>query len=132
MIETKYGSTIQNGNLRKGTPDQVIRYLDLLAYHYHSCNSNDAYFLLVTNDPKEPQLLTKYRDPKKIEPRLSRIRPHVDYKRISTTLAHNLRWISWKAILEILEEMRGIVNLHFSEDKIIEQLVLYLKHKVGL
>jgi len=132
MVETKYGSTITKENLRKGTRDQVIRYLDLLAYHYHTCNCKDAYFLLITNDSNEPPLLTKYRDPQEIESGLSRIRPHVDYKSISTALAHNLGWISWKAIVRILEEIRSIVNLHFSEDKIIEQLALYLKHKVGL
>ena len=129
MVETKYRSTIQKENPRKGTRDQVIRYLDLLAYHYYSCNFKDVYFLLVTNDSNEPQLLTNYRDPKEIEPGLSKIRPHVDYKSISTALAHNLGWISWKAVLQILEEMRSTVNLHFSEEKIIEQLILYLKFK---
>jgi hypothetical protein len=132
IVETKYGSTITKENLRKGTRDQVIRYLDLLAYHYHGCNCKDAYFLLITNDSSEPPLLTKYRDPKEIEPGLSRIRPHVNYRTISTTLAHNLGWISWKGMVQILEAIRTTLNLHFSEGKIIEQLILYLKQKIGL
>jgi hypothetical protein len=130
IVETKYGSTVTKENPQKGTRDQVIRYLDLLAYHYHGCNCKDAYFLLITNDPNEPPLLTKYRDPKEIEPGLSRIRPHVDYKSISTALAHNLGWISWKGILQTLEEIRRTVDLHFSEEKIIDLLITYLKFKL--
>lgn len=130
MVETKYVSTITKENLQRGTRDQVIRYLDLLAYHYHTGNCKDAYFLLITNDSNEPPLLTKYREPKEIESGLSRIRPHVDYKSISAALAHNLGWISWKAIVQILEDIRSTVDLHFSEERITELLITYLRFKL--
>ena len=122
MTECKYLSPIGK--------DQIIRYLDLVAYHYYSQNCENVYLLLITDDTKEPTLLTKYRNPKEIEHRVTRIRPHVDYKKISAALANNVGWISWKAILQVLEELLR-ARLTYSEKKIVEELVCYMRYKLG-
>jgi len=113
LIECKYLSPIGK--------DQIIRYLDLVAYHYYSQNCEDVYLLLITDDTKEPTLLTKYRNPKEIEHRVTRIRPHIDYKKINAALAKNIGWISWNVILQVLEELLN-ARLPYSEKKIVEEL----------
>ena len=83
-------------------------------------------YSLITYDAKEPAPLTKYRNPKNIEDRVTKIRPHVDYKRISAALANNIGWISWKAVLQVLEELLSL-RLPYSEKRMVEELVCYMR-----
>lgn len=122
MTECKYLSAIGK--------DQIMRYLDLAAYHYYSQNCKNVYFLLISNNAKEPAPLTIYRNPNKIEDRVTRIRLHVDYEKISAALANNIGWISWNDILQILEELLS-ARLTYSEKKIVQELVCYTRYKLG-
>ena len=122
LTECKYRSRIEN--------TQIIRYLDIAAYHYCSHNCEEVYFLLISKHQSEPPQLTRYRNPREIELRLTKDRPHVDYKRASIALANNIGWISWMDILRMLEDLSH-TRLTYSEGKLIEELVRYLKHKLG-
>ncbi len=113
-----------------GGKGQIIRYLDLAAFHYYFQNCESVYFLLISDDAKEPASLTKYRNPKEIEDRVTRIRPHVDYEKISAALANNIGWISWKAVLQILEGLLSI-RLTYTQEKIVQELVCYMRFKLG-
>ena len=121
MTECKYRSPIGK--------NQIIHYLNLAAYHYYSQDFENVYFFLITDDAKEPVSLRKYRNPKEIEDRVTRIRLHVDYEKISAALAKNIRWISWKDILQILEELLRF-RLPYSEKKIVEELACYMRYKL--
>ena len=122
LIECKLLSPIGKG--------QILRYLDLAAYHYYSQSCQNVYFLLITKDQREPHELTRYRDPKEIEPKLTKIRPHADYKRVSAALAQNIGWISWADILEIIDGLPR-ASLPYSERQIIEELIHYMNYKLS-
>ena len=122
LIECKLLSPIGKG--------QIIRYLDLAAYHFYSRSCEKVHLLLISNDESEPEALTKYRNPREIEPKLTKIRPYVDYRRVSAALAQNIGWISWNDILEILDGLSH-TSLPYSERKIVEELQRYMNFKLG-
>jgi hypothetical protein len=111
--------------------EQIIRYLDLAAYHHYSYDCQNVYLLLISNDPQEPAQLTRHRNPREIEEKLTKIRPHVDYKKVSAALAKNIGWISWGILLRMLDDL-PVDRLPHSEGKIIQELILYISHKLRL
>ena len=122
VVECKFMSPVDE--------DQIIRYLDLIAFHRYQNNCEDTYFILLTAAKTEPEVLKKYRDPEQIRARINELRPFVNYNNLCANLAQNLGWLSWKSILHIIEGI-ATANLHYSEMQIIKDLKLYLRYKLN-
>ena len=63
FIEAKYLAPVSLRTTRDSRRDQVIRYLDLAAYHYlnHPDSVKEFYFVLIIDTDKPPWVLTRYR-----------------------------------------------------------------------
>jgi hypothetical protein len=63
FIEAKYLAPVNLRTTHDSRRDQVIRYLDLAAYHYlnHPDSVKEFYFILIIDTGKPPWILTRYR-----------------------------------------------------------------------
>jgi hypothetical protein len=111
--------------------DQVIRYLDLAAYHYlnHPDGVKEFYFVLIIDDERPPWVLTRYRYNQNLIKGLTSpglFKPPVDTARF---LSRGIGWLSWKQLMKILEITKGQFRTH-SERKFVEDLIVYLDYKI--
>ncbi len=127
MIECKYLAKIRYTGDDK-TDDQIQRYQNLSAYHFYSDHCKNVYLLLISNDENQGAFITEHRDLGKIKTHIHQIRPHVNYDKISVNLAQNLGWLLWTDLIEIMEGI-STETLGYSEKKIIEELIGYIKYK---
>lgn len=111
--------------------DQVIRYLDLAAYHYlnHPDSVKEFYFVLIMDTEKPPWILTRYRNNTNLIKGLTNLgffKPSLD---IENMLSRGIGWLLWNQLKKILEITSG----HFTtetERKFVEDLIVYLDNKI--
>ncbi len=111
--------------------DQIIRYLDLAAYHYlnHPGGVKEFYFVLIIDTEKPPWILTRYRYNQNLIKGLTSpglFKSPVDAGRL---LSKGIGWLTWKQPRKILE----ITKEHFRTDaerRFVDDLIIYLDHKI--
>jgi hypothetical protein len=94
---------------RDGRRDQVIRYLDLAAYHYlnHPDSVKEFYFVLIIDIDKPPWVLTRYKYQRNLAKGLT---PHGLFplnEDIGSLLSRGIGWLTWKQLRKILEVTKG-------------------------
>ena len=113
--------------------DQVIRYLDLAAYHYLSSpegDNDEFYFILITDVDEAPWILSRYRSTGNI------VRGLTDFgffgsnkNEIGKLLSNSVGWTSWGRLREILNANREKFKTN-AEKRFVDDLVLYLDYKI--
>ena len=111
--------------------DQIIRYLDLAAFHYlnHPNGVKEFYFVLIIDTERPPWILTRYRYDQNLIKGLTNpglFKPPLDAGRL---LSNGIGWLTWKQLRRILE----ITKEHFStetERNFVEDLIVYLDYKL--
>ena len=63
FVEAKYLAPVNLRTTHDSRRDQIIRYVDLAAYHYlnHPDSVKEFYFVLIIDTDKPPWILTRYR-----------------------------------------------------------------------
>ncbi len=89
--------------------DQIIRYLDLAAYHYlnHLNKIKEFYFILIIDIEKPPWILTRYRNNTNLIKGLTNpgfFKPSLD---IENVLSRGIGWLSWGQLRKILKSTKG-------------------------
>jgi hypothetical protein len=131
FIEAKYLAPVSLRTSNDPRRDQVIRYLDLAAYHFlnHPDSLREFYFVLIIDTEKPPWILTRYRHNQTLIKGLTNpglFKPPVDAGRL---LSKGIGWLTWKQFRKILEITKG----HFrteAEVKFVEDLIVYLDYKI--
>jgi len=131
VIEAKYLAPVNLRTTHDSRRDQVIRYLDLAAYHYlnHPDSVKEFYFVLIIDTEKPPWILTRYRYNQNLIKGLTSpglFKPPVDTSRF---LSKGIGWLTWKQFKKILE----INKLQFRtpvERRFVEDLIVYLDYKI--
>ncbi len=131
FIEAKYLAPVNLKTTSDPRRDQIIRYLDLAAYHYlnHPDGVKEFYFVLIIDTEKPPWILTRYRYNQNLTKGLTNpglFKPPVDAGRL---LSKGIGWLTWKQLRKILE----ITKVHFrteAERKFVEDLIVYLDYKI--
>jgi Holliday junction resolvase-like predicted endonuclease len=100
FIEAKYLAPVNLRTTHDSRRDQVIRYLDLAAYHYlnHPDSVKEFYFVLIIDTEKPPWVLTRYRYNQNLIKGLSNpglFEPPVDAGRL---LSKGIGWLSWSSL----------------------------------
>jgi Holliday junction resolvase-like predicted endonuclease len=131
FIEAKYLAPVSLKTTNDVRRDQVIRYLDLAAYHFlnHPDSVKEFYFVLIMDTDKPPWVLTRYRYNQNLIKGLTNpgfFKPTVD---IGSLLSKGLGWLSWNQLKKILE----VNKLQFRtpvERRFVEDLIVYLDYKI--
>lgn len=102
FIEAKYLAPVSLRTSNDPRRDQVIRYLDLAAYHFlnHPDSVKEFYFVLIMDTEKPPWILTRYRYDQTLikgltDPGLFHY--PVDAARL---LSKGIGWLTWKQLRE--------------------------------
>ena len=111
--------------------DQIIRYLDLAAYHFlnHPDSVKEFYFVLIIDTEKPPWILTRYRYNQNLIKGLTSpglFKPPVDTSRF---LSKGIGWLSWKQLRKILEITRDQFRTQ-AERRFVDDLIVYLDYKI--
>ena len=130
LIECKFRSSVNMGRVGSLVRDQLARYLDAATFNYwpDSGTEREIYLILLTDTECEPEILSRYRNPKTVLACLTQARPFVDYERVSEMLARNIGWTTWRNLLQILER-QNLKEVSEVEAMIIKDLIQYLKYK---
>jgi hypothetical protein len=131
FIEAKYLAPVNLRTTSDPRRDQIIRYLDLVAYHYlnHLDGLKEFYFVLIIDTEKPPWVLTRYRYNQNLTKELTSpglFKPPVDTGRL---LSKGVGWLTWSQVKKILE----INKLQFrtsTERKFVGDLIAYLDYKI--
>ena len=131
FIEAKY---LAPANLRTTSDprrDQIIRYLDLAAYHYlnHPDSVKEFYFVLIIDTERPPWILTQYRYNQNLVKGLTSpglFRPPLDVSRL---VSKGVGWLTWKQFRKILEIKKGQFRT-YAERMFVEDLIVYLDYKI--
>ena len=131
FIEAKYLALVSLKTSNDPRRDQIIRYLDLAAYHYlnHPDSVKEFYFVLIIDSEKPPRILTRYRYNQNLIKGLTDVglfKPPVDTGRL---LSKGIGWLSWSQVKKMLEITKG----HFrteAERKFVGDLIVYLDYKI--
>jgi hypothetical protein len=131
LIECKFKSSVNMGRVGSLVRDQLARYLDAAAFNYwtDSSTKREIYLILLTDTECEPEILSRYRNPKTLLACLTQARPFVDYEQVSEMLARNIGWTTWRNLLQILES-QVTKELPPVESMVIADLVEYLRYKL--
>ena len=128
FIECKYLAPVNLKTTHDSRRDQVIRYLDLAAYHYLN-TAKEFHFVLITDTDRPPWILTRYRYTHNLLKGLTNpglFKPTVD---ISYLLSKGIGWLSWRQLKSILETTREEFRTQV-ERKFVEDLIVYLDYKI--
>jgi hypothetical protein len=109
FIEAKYLAPVNLRTTNDPRRDQIIRYLDLAAYHYlnHPDGVKEFYFVLIIDTEKPPWILTRYRYNQNLIKGLTHpglFKPPVDARGL---LSKGIGWLTWKQLRNILEITRS-------------------------
>ncbi len=131
FIEAKYLAPVNLRTTSDPRRDQIIRYLDLAAYHYlnHPDGVKEFYFVLIIDTEKPPWILTRYRYNYNLIKGLTSpglFKPPMD---TSHLLSKGIGWLSWSQLKEILEITREQFRNQV-ERRFVEDLILYLDYKI--
>jgi hypothetical protein len=131
FIEAKYLAPVSLRTSNDPRRDQVIRYLDLAAYHFlnHPDSVKEFYFVLIMDTEKPPWILTRYRYNQNLIKGLTNpglFKPTMDPGRL---LSRGIGWLTWKHLRKILE----VTKEQFitpAERRFAEDLIVYLDYKI--
>ncbi|MBM4334212.1 MAG: hypothetical protein FJ117_23885 [Deltaproteobacteria bacterium] len=131
FIEAKYLAPVSLRTSNDPQRDQVIRYLDLAAYHYlnHPDSVKEFYFVLIIDTEKPPWILTRYRYNQNLIQGLTKpglFKPPVDTSRL---LSKGISWLSWSQLRKILEITKGQFRTE-TEKRFVDDLIIYLDYKI--
>jgi hypothetical protein len=131
FIEAKYLAPVNLRTTSDPRRDQIIRYLDLAAYHFlnYPDSVKEFYFVLIIDAERPPWILTRYRFNQNLIKGLTGpglFKPPLD---AGTLLSKGIGWLTWKQLRKILE----IAKENFSTEvelKFVEDLIVYLNYKI--
>jgi hypothetical protein len=131
FIEAKFLAPVNLRTTSDPRRDQIIRYLDLAAYHFlnHPDHVKEFYFVLIIDTEKPPWILTRYRYNQNLTNGLTNpglFEPPVDTVKM---LSKGIGWLTWKQLRKILDGTK----VHFrteAERKFVEDLIIYLDYKI--
>jgi len=131
FIEAKYLSPVTLRTISDPRRDQIIRYLDLAAYHYlnHPDRVKEFYFILIIDSDKPPWILTRYKSKRNLDKGLTHPGLFPVNEDIGSLLSRGIGWLTWKRLRKILE----ITKEHFrteTERKFVDDLIIYLDYKI--
>jgi len=131
FIEAKYLAPVSLRTSNDPRRDQVIRYLDLAAYHFlnHPDSVKEFYFVLIMDTEKPPWILTRYKYPGNLGKGLTHHGLFQINENIASMLSKGIGWLTWTQLRKILEITKG----HFrseAERKFVEDLIAYLDYKI--
>jgi hypothetical protein len=131
FIEAKYLAPVSLRTTNDNRRDQIIRYLDLAAYHFlnHPDGVKEFYFVLIVDTDKPPWVLTRYRYDRNTIKGLTSpglFKPPTDAGRL---LSKSIGWLSWGQLKRILEITR-IQFITQAERKFAGDLIIYLDYKI--
>ncbi len=131
FIEAKYLAPIASKTTHDSDRNQIIRYLDLAAYHFLNYPGSvlDFYLVLITDTAEPPRVLTHYLLPKKLIEDLSGPGLFRNRKDIIDLLAKGTGWISWQNLNDILKNIKGEFRTQ-TERGFLDDLILYLTYKL--
>jgi hypothetical protein len=131
FIEAKYLAPVSLKTSNDPRRDQVIRYLNLAAYHFlnHTDTVKEFYFVLIIDIENPPWVLTRYRYNQNLIKGLSSpglFKPSVD---ACTLLSKGIGWLTWQQVRRILELTRSEFRTE-AEKRFVDDLIVYLDHKI--
>lgn len=128
FIEAKYLAKLSSGTTHDGSRDQLIRLLEV-AYDNTVCGlwRCQPYVLVIGTGTDEPELVTRYRDPRAIVRQLGH--HSADEARVrATLLSRRVGYLSWSAIRELLAAPAP--GLHVTEQRVLAEVGRYLEHRI--
>jgi hypothetical protein len=131
FVEVKYQAALSTRTTSDESRDQVIRLLDV-AFEMTTAGqmfTRSPYLLVLGSSPNEPALVTKYRDPVKVEEALGHRRRHHDHHAIAALLARRLGYASWSDLVVILEDQ--IPKATPTERPFLSDIALYVREKMA-
>lgn len=131
FIEAKYLAPLNLRTTSDPRRDQIIRYLDLAAYHYlnHPDSVKEFYFVLIIDTEKPPWILTRYKFQRNLVKGLTHHGLFPVNEDIGSLLSKGIGWLTWKQLRKVLESTKG----HFrteTERRFVEDLTVYLDYKI--
>jgi hypothetical protein len=131
FIEAKYLAPVSLRTTHDKNRNQIIRYLDLAAYHYlYPPNRlKEFYFILITGSEKPPWILTRYRSPNNLRKGLTDPGLFATKDDVANLLSKGIGWLSWSQVREILTIIREEFQTKV-EKKFLDDLILYLDYKI--
>jgi hypothetical protein len=131
FIEAKYLASVNLRTTSDPRRDQIIRYLDLAAYHYlnHPDGVKEFFFVLIIDTDKPPWILTRYRYNQNLVNGLTSsglFKPPVDTGKL---LSKGIGWLTWKQLRKILEATKGQFTTA-PERRFVDDLIIYLDYKI--
>jgi hypothetical protein len=131
FIEAKYLAPVNLRTTSDPRRDQIIRYLDLAAYHFlnHPDAVKEFYFILIMDTEKPPWILTRYRCNQNLIKGLTHpglFEPSVDTGRL---LSKGIGWLTWTQLRKILEITRDQFRTQ-AERRFVDDLIVYLNYKI--
>lgn len=111
--------------------DQIIRYLDLAAYHYlnHPDRVKEFYFVLIIDTDRPPWILTRYKSPRNLVKGMTHHGLFPVNEDIGSLLSKGIGWLSWNQLKKILEITRDQFRTQ-AERRFVDDLIIYLDYKI--
>jgi hypothetical protein len=130
FIEAKYLATIASKTTHDPDRNQIIRYLDLAAYHHLNYPGavRDFYLILIMDTDEPPRVLTHCLLPKKLIEELSGPGLFGNRSDIIDLLVKGTGWISWHNLNQLLKRTRDEFGM--AERRFLDDLILYLTYKL--
>jgi len=131
FIEAKYLAAISPKTTHDPHRNQIIRYLDLAAYHFlnYPGSAIECFLILITDTEEPPSVLTHDLLPKKVAESLASPGLFGNPKDIIDLLTKGTGWISWENLNEMLKSTRDKFRTSV-EEKFLDDLILYLTYKL--
>ncbi len=131
FVEAKYLAPVSLRTTHDKNRNQIIRYLDLAAYHYlYPPNRvKEFYFILITGSEKAPWILKRYRSPHNLQKGLTNPGLFATQEQAIDLLSKGIGWLSWSRIKETLTIIRGEFGTRV-EKRFVDDLILYLDYKI--
>jgi len=111
--------------------DQIIRYLDLAAYHFlnHPDRVKEFYFVLIIDTDKPPWVLTRYKSKRNLDKGITHHGLFPVNEDIGSLLSKGIGFLTWKQLSKILEITKEYFRTE-AERRFVEDLIVYLDYKI--
>lgn len=130
LIEAKYQAPLATRTAHDQQRNQVIRLLDV-AFELTTTSqmfTRTPHVLVLGSTVSEPELVTRYRDPVRVEEALGHRRKYPDYRRIAQLLSRSVAYASWTDLASVIEA--GIPRAGMLERRLLSDVVAYLRVKM--
>lgn len=130
FIESKYRAPLSKGTKHDPTRDQLVRLLDVA---YSSIVTEDffprvPYVIVMGVWPKEPVLVTKYRDSKEVASALGHHSRFPEHEEMSQILSKRVGYVSWSGLQSILT--KACTTASHTEQGFLVDVINYIDHRV--